>query len=231
MTGDDVLLESRTMRAALAGRIEALERVRPLGGLTLPNGLHLLTEAVAEYFAVPTRAVHSLVLDHREELEAYGYQVLTGARLTAFKNASGIQSRARQLALFNRRTVLCAAMLLRESDIARQVRSRLLDLEAGARFLPVDNPLRPQSGGPEPDPVEVASTALRSVIGSTVVPLLNALLEQAGTQELALGEVRCRLEQLELMNVDEDGSGAGRPRRFHLVHGVEPAGPTDGDQP
>lgn len=229
MTGDDVLLESRTMRAALAGRIEALERVKPLSGLTLPNGLHLLTEAVADYFAVPIRAVHSLVLDHREELVAYGYQVLTGPRLTAFKNASGIQSRARQLALFNRRTVLCAAMLLRESDIARQVRSRLLDLEAGARFLPVDNPLRPQPGGPDPDPVEVASTALRAVIGSTVVPLLNALLEQAGTQEVTLGEVRCRLEQLELMIVDEDGS-APLPRRFHLVHGVEPADPGDGDQ-
>ncbi|MEY9838519.1 restriction endonuclease [Streptacidiphilus sp. EB103A] len=230
MTGDDVLLESRTMRAALAGRIEALERVKPLGALTLPNGLHLLTEAVADYFAVPTRAVHSLVLDHREELEAYGYQVLTGQRLTAFKNASGIQSRARQLALFNRRTVLCAAMLLRESDIARQVRSRLLDLEAGARFLPVDNPLRQPAGGVEPDPVEVASTALRAVIGSTVVPLLNALLEQAGTQELALGEVRCRLEQLELMIVEEDGS-ARLGRRFHLVHGVEPAAPEDGGGP
>jgi hypothetical protein len=82
----------------------------------------------------------------------------------------------------------------------------------------------------EPDPVEVASTALRAVIGSTVVPLLNALLEQAGTQELALGEVRCRLEQLELMIVEEDGS-ARLGRRFHLVHGVEPAAPDDGGRP
>lgn len=228
MAGDDVLLESRTMRSALAGRTEALDRVKPLQ--TLPNGLHLLTEDVAGYFEVPTRALQSLVLDYREELESHGYQVLTGRRLTAFKEAGGIQSRARQLALFNRRTVLYAAMLLRDSEIARQIRSRLLDLEAAARFLPVDNPLRELPRGVDPDVVEIAATALRGVLGTAVVPLLTMLLEESRSQQLALAEVGCRMDQWERMAAAEeapasdDEPGCPRPRARRL-RAVETVGP------
>ncbi|MEY9966097.1 hypothetical protein ABIA33_004152 [Streptacidiphilus sp. MAP12-16] len=226
MAGDDVLLESKTMRAALAGRIEALDRVKTLE--TLPNGLHLLTEDVADYFGVPARTIHSVVFDYREELESHGYQVLTGKRLTAFKTTSGIQSRARQLALFNRRTVLYAAMLLRDSEIARQVRARLLDLEASARFLPVDNPLRDLPRSADVSAVELTANALRGVLGATVIPLLNALMEQANGQELTLAELAYRLGQIEQVVLDEDVYRTER-RRLRLLRPLEEEQSEDAD--
>ncbi|MGW3283766.1 hypothetical protein ACWDR3_03845 [Streptomyces sp. NPDC001002] len=77
--------------------------------------------------------------DHREELTANGYQVLAGPPLALFKRASGIQSRSKALALFSRRAVLNVAMLLRDSEVARQVRVYFLDMEYLARTPPVEN--------------------------------------------------------------------------------------------
>ena len=131
MAVDAVLMESPTMRATVADRVEALDRVAALE--LLPDGMHVTTAGVATYFGVEVKAVHSLVADHRAELVSNGYAVLTGAPLTAFKAVCGSQSRARSLALFTRRTVLNVAMLLRDSETARQVRCRLLDVEQESR--------------------------------------------------------------------------------------------------
>jgi hypothetical protein len=212
MSGDEVLLESRSMRAALSGRIEVLERVKPLD--TQPNGLHLLTDDVAAYFEVSPQAIQALVVDHRTEIEGYGYQLLSGQRLAAFKNSSGIQSRARQLALFNRRTVLQVAMLLRDSDIARQVREQLLDLEAAARFFPVDNPFRGLPQAVDGSVAELAATALRGVVGTTVIPLLNALLEQSNLQEVTLAELSWQLARVEQAALGEAAASAQRGLRL-----------------
>ncbi|BFV58045.1 hypothetical protein KCMC57_up31490 [Kitasatospora sp. CMC57] len=134
MAVDEVLLESPTMRATVAERVEVLDRVKALA--FLPDGVHVTTDAVARYFGVGEKAVYSVVADHRAELVANGYTVLSGSRLTSFKEVSGIQSRARSLALFSRRTVLNVAMLLRDSETARQVRCYLLDASSrpGARL-------------------------------------------------------------------------------------------------
>ena len=214
MSVDDVLLESRSMRAALAGRIEVLERVRPLD--TQVNGLHLLASDVAAYFEVSPQAVQALVHEHRAELESYGDQLLTGQRLAAFKTSSGIQTRARHLALFNRRTVLQVAMLLRGSDIARQVRAQLLDLEAAARFFPVDNPFLGLPRATDVSVAEVAATALRGVVGTTVIPLLNALLERSNLQQLALAEMSLQLTRVEQAALGE-AAAAPAGRRLRLL--------------
>lgn len=90
---------------------------------------------VATYFGVGIKAIRSLVVDHREESETNGYRVLAGTELSSFKELSYIQSQAPSLALFSRRTVLNVAMLLRDSEVARQVRTYLLDMESLARSL------------------------------------------------------------------------------------------------
>ncbi|MEV6211138.1 hypothetical protein [Kitasatospora sp. NPDC051914] len=143
---DAVLLESPTMRATVADRVEVLDRVRALE--LLPDGVHVTTEGVTAYFGVGQKAVYSLVTDHRAELAASGHTVLTGPRLTSFKEVSGIQSRARSLALFTRRTVLNVAMLLRDSETARQVRCYLLDAERAARRAAVDSAVQPVDNAP-----------------------------------------------------------------------------------
>lgn len=128
-----VLVESRTARQQYGSRIDVLDKVRAIP--FLPDDLHVTKEGVAAFFGVTLQAIDSLIFDNRDELEANGYRVLTGAPLTSFKEASGIRSRARQLALFDRRTLLNVAMLLRDSEVARQVRRYLLDSEQAVRDL------------------------------------------------------------------------------------------------
>jgi hypothetical protein len=141
-----VLVESRTARQQYGSRIDVLEKVRAVP--FLPDDLHVTTEGVAAFFDIGVKTVESLVLDNREELEHNGYQVLSGPRLTSFKEVSGIRSRARSLALFDRRTLLNVAMLLRDSEVARQVRRYLLDSEQAIRELETEALTRRAAGGP-----------------------------------------------------------------------------------
>ncbi|MFG2723923.1 hypothetical protein [Streptomyces canus] len=118
-------------------RTAVLDRVKALS--LLPDGMHVTTAMVAAYFNVTVEAIRALVHDHRAELEANGYRVLAGTELSDFKQLSGVQSRTRSLAIFSRRAVLNVATLLRDSEVARQVRVYLLDMEYLARTQPVDN--------------------------------------------------------------------------------------------
>lgn len=128
-----VLIESRTARQQYGNRIDVLEKVRAVP--FLPDDLHVTTEGVAAFFGADTKTIEKLVERNREELEANGFRVLEGQRLTDMKSACGIRSRARSLALFDRRTLLNVAMLLRDSEVARQVRRYLLDSEQVVRSI------------------------------------------------------------------------------------------------
>lgn len=106
----------------------------------LPDDMHVTTEGVARYFEVHRGTVHNIARRHRDELEANGMVTLKGSELQSFEvfnlntsKESYPQGRA-HLRLYTRRTVLNVAMLLRDSDIARCVRTYLLDAEeAGGR--------------------------------------------------------------------------------------------------
>ncbi|MEU0341184.1 hypothetical protein ABZ092_20090 [Streptomyces bobili] len=140
MINESALLKSKDLRDSVLERTDVLDRVKALS--LLPDGMHVTTAMAAAYFQVGIKAVRSLIVDHRAELEASG-RVLTGSERSSFKELSGIQSHAGSLALFPRRAVLNVAMLLRDSEVARQVRVYLLDMEYLARTQPVDNPDRP----------------------------------------------------------------------------------------
>ncbi|MCX5211732.1 hypothetical protein OG689_20970 [Kitasatospora sp. NBC_00240] len=131
MSLEAALLESRTLRDGLSERVDALDKVKILA--LLPDGVHATTRMVADYYEVPLEAVKSHVKDHREELERGGYRVLAGQELREFKALSGIDPRTPWLGVFPRRAVLNVAMLLRDSPVARRVRSYLLDAEETAR--------------------------------------------------------------------------------------------------
>ncbi|WP_053171405.1 hypothetical protein [Streptomyces sp. SBT349] len=134
MTDEKVLLESRTLRDDLAERTDALDKVKGLA--MLPDGVHVTTEAVAAYFVVHREVIAKLTQRHRDELVANGLRVLRGSDLRVFEmdnlsfsKKSYPQGRA-HLTLYSRRTVLNVAMLLRDSDVARLVRTYLLDAES-----------------------------------------------------------------------------------------------------
>lgn len=130
---ESALLESRSLRESVLDRVEALDKVKAL--VTLPDGLHVTTRMVAEYFAVGERAVNAIIHRHRQELESNGFCVLHGSDLREFLscNMQPSFSTGRGLAVYPRRAVLNVAMLLRDSDVARHVRTYLLDAEQARR--------------------------------------------------------------------------------------------------
>ncbi|MBM7437979.1 hypothetical protein [Streptomyces sp. HB132] len=141
MPTEVALLESRALRAERMGRVEALDKVKSL--VMLPDGIHLRTEEVARYFEVSTEVVKKVTQRHRTEVAENGLRLLRGAELRAFHGdmvslwggelGESYPQAATQLTLYTRRTVLNVAMLLRDSDIARSVRTRLLDVEEDLR--------------------------------------------------------------------------------------------------
>ncbi|MBT2490510.1 restriction endonuclease [Streptomyces sp. ISL-96] len=204
MVNEVALLESRALRNSVAERTEALDKVKALS--LLPDGTHVTTHMVANYFEVVETAIRSMVSDHREELEANGYRLATSEEVSAFKALASVDRFASQVGLFTRRTVLNVAMLLRDSIVARQVRTHLLDLEENQRSQPVDNfvhrlaslldehitEVLDQRLATHPDGkiADIAEDVCRTTIGRAVVPLLNAAVENDG-------EHRGRIQALE----------------------------------
>ena len=133
MPPEVALLESRALRASVMNRTEALDRVKAL--TLLPDRVHVTTRMVAAYFEVGPKAVNSIIQRHREELEGNGFRIVTDREMLAFIdfNLKSSQLRPRNLAIYDRRAVLNVAMLLRDSEVARRVRSHLLDVEAAHR--------------------------------------------------------------------------------------------------
>ncbi|MFJ3141349.1 hypothetical protein ACIPJM_02635 [Streptomyces halstedii] len=141
MPTEVALLESHALRAERMGRVDALDKIKSL--VMLPDGIHVRTEDVARYFEVSTASVKRLTDRHQAELVDNGMRVLRGSDLRSFHSdmmslwegeaPRSYPQAATQLRLYTRRTVLNVAMLLRDSDIARCVRTYLLDAEEELR--------------------------------------------------------------------------------------------------
>ncbi|MBV7669890.1 hypothetical protein STHAL_10385 [Streptomyces halstedii] len=141
MPTEVALLESHALRAERMGRVDALDKIKSL--VMLPDGIHVRTEDVARYFEVSTASVKRLTDRHQAELVENGMRVLRGSDLRSFhsdmmslwkgETPRSYPQAATQLRLYTRRTVLNIAMLLRDSDIARCVRTYLLDAEEELR--------------------------------------------------------------------------------------------------
>ncbi|MCZ0988111.1 restriction endonuclease [Streptomyces diastatochromogenes] len=191
MINESALLESKTLRNSVLDRTDVLDRVKALS--LLPDGMHVTTAMVAAYFSVTVEAIRALVHDHRAELETNGYRVLAGTELSDFKQLSGIQSRTGSLALFPRRAVLNVAMLLRDSEVARQVRVYLLDMEYLARTQPVDNSVHTDVVSLD-DRIDQRIT---HILGKTVVPMFNALIASSSEHRRELISLRQDIENVE----------------------------------
>lgn len=130
MSTDLTLVTARADRDALADRTDVLDKVGALR--MLPDDMHVTTEMLAEFYAVPVKTIQTTVLRNREELDDDGYRVVTRA---AFEETftMKVTSSASTFALFPRRAVLRVGMLLRDSTVAREVRDYLLDAEVETR--------------------------------------------------------------------------------------------------
>jgi restriction system protein len=177
------LLESREVRDRVMDRVHVLEKVKALS--LLPDDMHVTTQMVADYFEVGLRAITSLVHRHREELEANGLRTLYGSELDTFVvfNAKTTNPRGRGLNIYPRRAVLNIAMLLRDSNVARQVRSYLLDVEETSRPQPSDHPVD-NSGSTDAETLARLAAGLKHFVTQTVDQRLDHLLDERIDQAL-----------------------------------------------
>jgi hypothetical protein len=179
-----VLIESRTARQEYATQVDVLDHVKPVD--TLPDGMHVTTEILAAYFVTNLETIKSLVRNNREELESNGHRVLRGAALAAFVRSSSdlanlLSPKARSLALFDRRSILNVAMLLTQSDVARSVRSYLLDREQTVRDMEARALKRREPGAPITWTFDESIAIIRQRYGlDWTVAEFRRLLRQAG---------------------------------------------------
>ncbi|GAA5005778.1 hypothetical protein [Kitasatospora paranensis] len=133
MSRETALLESRTLRRSMCERVDVLDKVKAL--VLLPDGLHVTTRMVADYFEVGERAINAVIHRHRAELDSNGLTVVHRSAKDQVTQGCNVQlspNGGRSLALWPRRAVLNVAMLLRDSEVARNVRRHLLDVEERA---------------------------------------------------------------------------------------------------
>ncbi|OZC62736.1 hypothetical protein CH276_14030 [Rhodococcus sp. 06-470-2] len=123
---DLTLPTARAERDYLAERVDVLDKVGVLA--TLADDIHVTTDMVAAFYEVPIKTVQTIVQRNCGEIEEDGYRVVTRG---AFEEAFNVKvtSSAPRIALYPRRAVLRVGMLLRDSGVARLVRTYLLDAE------------------------------------------------------------------------------------------------------
>lgn len=148
MTKEIELLENKEMRDSLVERLDVLDKV---GSLLLLDELQMATtEQVAKYFNATVDTIKMCVSNNREEIELDGYktykakdieeiashvskEILLTRNRANFKvtNSNGeeiLSGGGRGVALFPKRAILRVGMLLRDSEVAKELRTRLLDI-------------------------------------------------------------------------------------------------------
>ncbi|WP_372369060.1 hypothetical protein [Candidatus Uabimicrobium sp. HlEnr_7] len=137
-----LILESETFRKKLCTdqNTRILNEVGKLEHFT-KNGW-TTTEYIAKFYSVPVPTIKSIVLRNKNELIMDGYKILQKKDLKTSllklqktfgididKKLKPVHSKMRSIALFSRRAVLRIGMLLRDSEVAKSIRSYLLNTE------------------------------------------------------------------------------------------------------
>ena len=134
-------IDDRHLRDKNVSRFDVLEKVKDL--LLISGTDYAVLSQVADYYEVGLEAIASLVKDNREELLEDGLINATGvetkeilgkfskdfANQRGYFTCDGIKFNHRNNLLFTRRSILRVGMLLRDSVIAKEVRTQLLNIE------------------------------------------------------------------------------------------------------
>lgn len=112
--------------------VDALQKNLGFTGMLFEGEYRFTKKMVAEIYDVDLSTIDRYLSQYADELKHNGYVLSKGKQLKEFKLqfASVINevSKTTQLGLFNFRAVLNIGMLLTESEKARQVRARILDI-------------------------------------------------------------------------------------------------------
>lgn len=113
--------------------LQAAERHLALGGAVFAGETVFTKQQVTLLFDISDATVERYIATHGDELRANGYTLLRGKKLNEFKGVVDVTlinegNKAPVMGVFSFRAVLNLAMLLTESERAKQVRSRVLDI-------------------------------------------------------------------------------------------------------
>jgi hypothetical protein len=131
------LTTSQTDRQNILNNRYAIEKVREnlalvVAGTEFDGDFVFTKPQVADLMGIDERTVERYLSSNGEELAKNGYRVLKGNRLRNFKLAYGtdtnVATRVSVLGIFSFRALLNIAMLVTESERARAIRSRILDV-------------------------------------------------------------------------------------------------------
>lgn len=145
MNKSEELLESKDLREQLVDRTEVLDKVKNL--LMLPGTEWMAVPQIAEFYNVEVKAIQKVAQRNRDELISDGMQNLK--RKTAeeilnrqevsleiksytltYTSPTGLQVNIsnRGILVFPKRAILRVGMLLRDSEVAKEVRTQLLNI-------------------------------------------------------------------------------------------------------
>lgn len=135
MNTTEILLESKTARdgqltkVSHESAIDTLSKAKALVFALWQGTGAATTRQMADYYEVPEDTVQKIYQRNRAELLSDGVKIIKGAELRAVRDIlSTSQERLPSLIIWTPRAALRLGMLLRDSLVAQQVRTVLLDV-------------------------------------------------------------------------------------------------------
>lgn len=112
--------------------LETIQEYIGLSGMFFNEEYVFTKEMLASFYNISDATIERYLEGNTDELNHNGYHVLKGKKLKAFREEFGgvinITSKTRQLGIFNFRAFLNLGMLLVESEKAKALRSKILDI-------------------------------------------------------------------------------------------------------
>lgn len=112
--------------------LQAIQENLDVNGLHFHDQLLFTTKMVADFYGVDERTIKRYVQEYGDELRANGYFLSQGNSLKEirlhFDGDINVPNKVRKLGVFTFRAFLNIGMLLTESERAKQLRTRILDI-------------------------------------------------------------------------------------------------------
>ena len=112
--------------------VEKLQEDLGLTGMLFNEEYKFTVQQITDFYLVDRTTINRYLNEYETELKHNGYEVLKGKKLKEFKSQFGHilgeGTKAPQLGVFNFRALLNLGMLLSESEKAKAIRSKMLDI-------------------------------------------------------------------------------------------------------
>lgn len=129
------LLSSNIDRQNVLNNSIVLENLRTyigVPGLLFNEEYKYTKQQISDFYLIDISTIERYLENNEKELKHNGYEVLKGKNLKTFKEQFGhilsLSSNTAHLGIFNFRSFLNLGMLLSESEIAKALRSKILDI-------------------------------------------------------------------------------------------------------